>query len=231
LVADYTYGHEMARGMQRIGTEYATHNVVEIHHPIATKDFTPFLPKIMESKPDVLCLCNFGRDQLFSVRDAMLLGLKDNMRLVAPALLYQQRLNGGAKVFEDVIGGSNYHWTLEDTNPSAKAFNDAYRTRYGRPPSDYGAYGYGGVSGLLTAMKAAQSSEPEVVAAAMRTLRYDSYKGQQWYRGCDGQSVQSVFVVGSKRESDMANEHDVFDILDTQPAANEHLRSCTELGY
>lgn len=231
LVADYTYGHEMARGMQRAGEAFGTETVAEVRHPIATQDFTPFLPKIMETKPDILCLCNFGRDQLFSVRDAMLMGLKENMRLVAPALLYHQRLSGGAKVFEDVIGGSNYHWTMEDTVPSAKAFNTVYRARYNKPPSDYGAYGYGGISALLAAMKDADSTEPEAVAAALRALQYDSYKGQQWYRACDGQSVQSVFVVGSKREAAMANEHDVFEILDTQPAGEMHLRSCTELGY
>ncbi len=231
LVADYTYGHEMARGMQRVGAALGAHVVAEVHHPIATQDFTPFLPTIMRSEADILCLCNFGRDQLLSVRDAMLMGLKDNMRLVAPALLYHQRLSGGAKVFEDVIGGTNYHWTLEDSIPSAKAFNDAYRARYGKPPSDYGAYGYGGVTALLTAMQKAGRPDAQAVAKALRTLRYDHYKGKQWYRACDGQSVQSVFVVGSKPEAAMRSEHDVFEILDVQGADEHHLRSCSELGY
>jgi branched-chain amino acid transport system substrate-binding protein len=231
LVADYTYGHETARGMQRVGDGYQAETVAEIRHPIATNDFSPFLPKIMEAQPDILCLCNFGRDQLYSIRDATQMGLKKNMRLVAPALLYHQRMTGGAAIFEDVVGGSNYHWTLEDSVPSAKQFNDAYRARYDKPPSDYGAYGYGGVKALLMAIKRADSTEPHAVADALRTLKYDHYKGQQWFRACDGQSVQSVFVVGSKAESKMANAHDVFEILETQSAEEIFMRSCTELGY
>ncbi|HEY9163089.1 MAG TPA: ABC transporter substrate-binding protein, partial [Magnetovibrio sp.] len=182
LVADYTYGHETARGMQRVGDGYKAQTVAEVRHPIASKDFTPFLPKIMEARPDILCLCNFGRDQLYSVRDSVLMGLKDNMRLVAPALLYHQRMTGGASIFSDVVGGSNYHWTLEETLPAAKHFNDAYRALYDKPPSDYGAYGYGGVMALLTAMKEANSDEPQAVAKAMRTLKYSHYKGRQWFR-------------------------------------------------
>lgn len=231
LVADYAYGHEMARGMQRVGAEFGAQTVAELHHPIATQDFTPFLPKIMEVRPDILCLCNFGRDQLHALRDATLMGLKDSMRLVAPVLLYHQRQAGGVEMYEGVIGGTNYHWTLEDTMPAAKAFNDAYRERYGKPPSDYGAYGFGGVSALLAAMKQARSADPMAVAEAMRALQYDNYKGRQWIRACDGQSVQSVFVVGSKPKAAMANEHDVFEILATQSADEKHLRSCAELGY
>ena len=231
LVADYTYGHETARGLQRVGDGYQAQTVAEVRHPIATNDFSPFLPTIMEAKPDILFLCNFGRDQLHSIRDASQMGLKKNMRLVAPALLYHQRMSGGAALFEGVLGGCNYHWTLEQSVPSAKRFNDAYRARYEQPPSDYGAYGYGGVKALLMAIKRADSTEPHVVAEALRTLKYDHYKGPQWFRACDGQSVQSVFVVGSKAESEMADAHDVFEILDTQPANEVYMRSCAELGY
>jgi len=205
--------------------------VAGVRAPIAGQDFTPFLPKIMEARPDILCLCNFGRDQLYAVRDATVMGLKDKMRLVAPVLLYQQRLTGGAALFDDVIGGSNYHWTLEQTVPAAKRFNDAYRARYDRPPSDYGAYGYAGVSALLSAMRTAGSTDSRTVADTLRTLRYDVCKGQQWYRACDGQSVQSVLVVGSTPEAKMENPHDIFEVLDTQAADEKFLRSCSELAY
>lgn len=231
LVADYAYGHEMARGMRHVADEYGCESVLEIRHPIATDDFTPFLPNIQEAKPDVLCLCNFGRDQLNSVRDAAAMGLKAKMQLVTPVLLYHQRKDGGPEMFDGVIGATNYHWTLERTIPTAKAFNDAYREQYGVPPSDYGAYGFGGVSALLSAMKAAKSDEPGPVAEALRTLEYDHYKGKQRIRACDGQSVQAVFVVASKAAAAMQGEHDIFELLTAQPADERYLRTCQELGY
>lgn len=230
LVADYTYGHEMARGLQRVGAAHGVETVEEVRHPIATEDFSPFLPKLMAAKPDVLCLCNFGRDQLYAVRDAVALGMKAATRLVAPVLLYHQRMAGRADDFEGVLGGTNFHWTLEDQYPSAKAFNDAYRAAHGQPPSDYGAYGYSGVRSLLEAMLKADDADPAAVAQAMRGMVYDHYKGRQWFRPCDGQSVQAVFVAQSKAAAKMANAHDVFEILHVQEADEAHLRGCAELG-
>ena len=36
-----------------------------------------------------------------------------------------------AAPFEGIIGGTNYYWGLEDSHPSAKRFNDAYRKKHG----------------------------------------------------------------------------------------------------
>ena len=68
----------------------------------------------------------------------------------------------------------------------------------GKVPTDYGALGYGGVRTVLTAVKNAGSVDTDKVIAAMEALKYDFYKGPQYYRKCDHQSVQSVLVIQSK---------------------------------
>lgn len=105
LIADYAYGHEMARGFKRAGKEHGIDVVAEVKHPLATKDFSPFLPQIQAARPDVLCLCNFGYDQLNSLKQSSNFGMKEQMKMVAPALLYSQRLSGGADPYEGVTGG------------------------------------------------------------------------------------------------------------------------------
>lgn len=231
LIADYAYGHEMARGFKRAGEAAGIEVVAEVKHPLATKDFSPFLPQIQAARPDVLCLCNFGYDQLNSLKQSSNFGMKEQMKMVAPALLYSQRLSGGADPYEGVIGGTNYHWTLEDSIPTAKAFNDAYRaSNNGMPPSDYGGYGYSGVAALLKAVKAAGSSDTDAVIAALEGLKYDNYKGGQYFRTCDHQSVQDVHIVASKSKADMKNDYDLFEILHTDKADEGALRSCDELS-
>ena len=211
LIADYAYGHEMARGFKSAGAEFGIEVVVEVKHPLATKDYSTFLPRIQAAKPDVLCLCNFGYDQLNSLKQATGFGMKKQMRMVAPALLYNQRRAGGAEAYSGVIGGTNFYWGIEDSVASAKKFCDAYRAENdGAPPSDYGAYGYAGVGGLLQAVKLAGGTDADKVITALESLRYDLYKGQQYYRKCDHQSVQSVYIIESKAASDQANEYDVF---------------------
>ncbi len=232
LVADYAYGHEMLRGFKRAATEIGAEVVGELLHPIGAADYSTLMPRIRAMKADILCICNFGRDQANSIKQANDFGLKKQMQIVVPVLLYNQRLAVGPDVFEGVIGGANYYWELESTIPSAKAFNTAYKAAYdGAVPTDYGAYGFTGVSALLLGIEKAGGTDTDKVIAALEALKYDVAKGPQWFRTCDHQSVQSVLVLRSKAKSEMKGETDVFAILANDPGSESMLRSCAELGF
>jgi branched-chain amino acid transport system substrate-binding protein len=231
LTADYAYGHEMVRGFQAAGKTLGIEVVADIRHPIGATDFSPLLPRIQALRPDILCLCNFGRDQQIAVKQATDFGLKRSTKLVAPVLLYASRLAGGPKAFEGVIGGTSFYWGIEDKIPSAKAFNERFRKQHGgRVPSDYGALGYGGVRTMLAAVKNAGTTETEKVVDALEALKYDFYKGPQYYRKCDHQSVQSVFIIESKSTGER-NDADVFTVIHTEEPNEANLRSCQELGH
>lgn len=231
LTADYAYGHEMVRGFQAAGKPMGIEVVADIRHPIGTSDFSTFLPRIQALKPDVLCLCNFGRDQQIAIKQATDFGLKHTTQLVAPILLYSARVGGGAEAFKGVVGGTSYYWKLEDTVPSARAFNDAFRKMYGgRIPTDYGTLGYAGVTTVLAAVRQAKTTETERVVDALAALKYDVYKGPQYYRGCDHQSVQSVLIIRS-RDKPAAGDADLFEIVSHEGPDERFLRSCQELGH
>src|SRR5882762_3505177 len=199
LTADYAYGHEMVRGFQEAGKAFGVETLVDIRHPLGTTDFSTLLPRIQALKPDILCISNFGRDQQIALKQATDFGMKKSMKIVAPILLYTGRVAAGAQAFDGVIGGTSYYWGVEDKIASAKAFNDRFRKMNGgKLPSDYGALGYGGIKTLLMGAKAAGSVEADKVIAAVEALKYDYYKGPQYYRKCDHQSVQSVLIIESK---------------------------------
>ena len=67
-------------------------------------------------------------------------------------------------------------------------------------------------------------------AAALAALKYDTYKGPQYYRTCDHQSVQSVLVIESNSK-EARDPTDVFKVLHVEPADEKLLRSCQELGF
>jgi branched-chain amino acid transport system substrate-binding protein len=230
LTADYAYGHEMVRGFKRAGEASGIEVVADIRHPIGASDYSAFLPRIAALKPDVLCLCNFGRDQVVSVQQATEFGLKRSTKLVAPVLLFTARKAGG-DAFEGVVGGTSYYWGIEDTVPEAKAFNDKFRAAYnGAVPSDYGALGYAGVKSVLEGAKAAKSLETDKVVAAMEGLKANFYKGPQHFRKCDHQSVQSVLIIESKHKN-MKTADDVFTVVATEEPDEAKLRTCAELGH
>ncbi len=231
LTADYAYGHEMVRGFQRAGAPLGVKMLADIRHPIGAADYSAFLPRIQALKPDVLVLCNFGRDLVNSAKQATDFGLKSSTKIIAPVLLYTSRLAGGAEAFDGIIGGTSYYWGMEDTIPAAKVFNDKFRKAYaGAVPSDYGALGYAGVRSVLQAVRDANSTESLKVSIALRQLRYNWYKGEQFYRKCDHQSVQSVVIVESKSKN-MKDKYDVFKTLAVEKPDQANLRSCDELGH
>jgi branched-chain amino acid transport system substrate-binding protein len=231
LTADYAYGHEMVRGFLEVGKAFNIVNLGDIRHPIGTTDFSTLLPRIQALKPDILCISNFGRDQQISLKQATDFGVKKTTQIIAPVLTQASRIAAGPQAYDGVIGGSSFYWGLEDKFASTKAFNDAFRKMYdGKVPTDYGALGYGGVRTILAAVKNAGSVDTDKVIAALEALKYDFYKGPQYYRKCDHQSVQSVLVIKSKSK-DMRNDSDVFEIISTEEPNEKGLRTCEELGH
>jgi branched-chain amino acid transport system substrate-binding protein len=231
LTADYAYGHEMVRGFQSVGKDFGVETLVDISHPLGATDYSALLPRIQALKPDILCICNFGRDQQIALKQATDFGMKKSMKIVAPILLYTARLAAGPQAFDGVVGGTSYYWGIEDKIASAKAFNDQFRKKYdGKVPSDYGALGYAGVTALLMAAKNAGTTDTDKVVEAMEALKYDYYKGPEYYRKCDHQAVQSVFIIESKSKPEKGSD-DVFNILAIEEPNEANLRSCDELGH
>jgi len=231
LTADYAYGHEMVRGFERAGKALGATTLADIRHPLGAADYSAFLPRIQALKPDILVLCNFGRDLVNSAKQATDFGLKETTRLVAPVLLFTSRVAGGADAFEGVVGGTSYYWGMEDSIPAAKVFNDKFRRAYGGAvPSDYGALGYAGVRSVLQAVVNAKTTDSDKFADALGRLEYNWYKGNQSYRKCDHQSVQSVIIVESKSKG-MKDKNDVFSVASIEAPNESNLRSCSELGH
>jgi branched-chain amino acid transport system substrate-binding protein len=231
LTADYAYGHEMVRGFQEAGKAFGVESLIDVRHPLGTTDFSTLLPRIQALKPDILVISNFGRDQQIALKQATDFGMKKSMKIVAPILLYTGRLAAGAQAFEGVIGGTSYYWGIEDKLASAKAFNDRFRKMHGgKVPSDYGALGYAGVKALLMGAKAAGSLDTDKVIAAVEALKYDYYKGPEYYRKCDHQAVQSVLIIESK-STPQKGDADVFNVIATEEPNEKNLRTCEALGH
>jgi branched-chain amino acid transport system substrate-binding protein len=231
LTADYAYGHEMVRGFQEAGKAFGVESLIDVRHPLGTTDFSTLLPRIQALKPDILVISNFGRDQQIALKQATDFGMKKSMKIVAPILLYTGRLAAGAQAFEGVVGGTSYYWGVEDKLASAKAFNDRFRKMHGgKVPSDYGALGYAGVKTLLMGAKAAGSLDTDKVIAAVEALKYDYYKGPEYYRKCDHQAVQSVLIIESK-STPQKGDADVFNVIATEEPNEKNLRTCEALGH
>ena len=232
LTADYAYGHEMVRGFQTAGKGLGMEVLADIRHPLGQTDFSSYFPRIMALKPDVLIVCNFGRDQQIAFKQANDFGLKKQLKIIAPLLMHNGRMVDGHKSYDGIIGGTGYYWGLEATLPSAKRFNDGFKALHkGVYPTDYAGLGYAGVRNVLAAAKTAGTTDTEKVVDALRIIKGDVYKGNVYYRSCDHQAVQSVLIVESKDRAAAVNDQDIFKILAIENFDEKMLRSCSDLGH
>lgn len=232
LTADYAYGHEMARGFQTAGKALGMEVLADIRHPLGTTDFSSYFPRILALKPDVLIVCNFGRDQQIAFKQANDFGVKKQVKIIAPLLMHNGRMVDGHKAYEGIVGGTGYYWGMEATLPSAKRLNDSFKAMHnGLYPTDYAGLGYAGVHNVLAAAKIAGTTDTEKVVNALRAIKGNLYKGNVNFRGCDHQAVQSVLIVESKDRAVAANDQDIFKILAVENFDEGKLRTCVELGH
>lgn len=232
LTAEYIYGQEMAAGFRLAAEQQGAEIVEDIRHPLGVNDYSTLFPRILALKPDLLVINNFGRDQQVALKQAREFGLKRKMKLAVPLMVHTARQVDGHKVYEDVLGCIGYYWGIEDSVPSAAKFNAGFRAiAHGANPSDYAALGYASVLSPLKAALQAQSIEADALVHTLSSMQYDYYKGPQFYRRCDHQSVQSVFIVQSKAPEQAKTDDDLFEILATEEAAENRLMSCQSLGF
>jgi branched-chain amino acid transport system substrate-binding protein len=228
LVADYAYGHEHLDGWRRqIQAAGGTEAGMDLH-PLGAPDFSGYFPKILAARPDFLVLANFGKDTLKSAQQAVAFGIKQQMPVVISLTSTETIQEGGADVFGDMYMGGSWFWTLADRIPASRTFVDGYQAKFNRPPSDYGGYAYSGTLELLEAVKRAGATEPDKVVAAMEGHEYDHYKGKQFWRRCDHQSIQDVFVYRIK--TPFEGEWNILEVI-AQEGGEGIAATCAEQGH
>lgn len=138
--ADYAAGYEHVGGIARTFKKKGGKVIQEIWPPLGTKDYAPYLAKI-DRNADVVMVFFAGADALRFVKQYADYGLKGKVPLAGKGYLVDDKiLPKQGKAAEGVITES--HWCLLLDTPENKKFNEAYKKKYGHPPTLYSEQGY-----------------------------------------------------------------------------------------
>jgi branched-chain amino acid transport system substrate-binding protein len=156
--------------------------------------------------------------------------MKKEMKIIVPLHFLFYAKEGGAELFADVYGGTNFYWELAETVPQAKKFVDACMKKFGVPPDGYAGYGYSGILEVARGVTLAKSTDSAKVADALReSSTYDHYKGKQYWRKCDNKAFQDLWLV--KGRSQAKGEWGFFEVAGKVPADEKLERTCAEKGH
>jgi branched-chain amino acid transport system substrate-binding protein len=114
-------------------------------------------------------------------------------------------------------------WYHRLTVPAAQAFTKRFSDKHGKPPDNQAWGDYVGVKILLQAMAETRSTEAaKWVQYFEKGASFDILKGRKGsFRDWDHQLLQEMYVVKVKDKKDSKDKWDIFELVQTVPAANE----------
>jgi len=202
---DYAFGHAVANDFKStLKKEIPDLRIVgEDFHPLATKDFRPYLTKILDSGAEIIFTGNWGTDLEVLMRQGAQMGVK--ARYATYFLDDRAHLSSVGQFAVGSFVNSTYFPTIE--TPQNKSFLERWNKKNKDTkdswPTAYIGYGYNGVKFLFEAIKKAESFDAEAVIKAWEGMEYNSLIGKQVMRACDHQIMMPGFIAEIQAKSDL----------------------------
>src|SRR5438445_146233 len=201
-------------------------------YPLGSAEFSAHLPKIQAAKPDVLMAVTPGADDIAFLKQVKSFGMHNQMKIAKPLHWISVAKQGGPELYQDVYGGINFYWELQDTIPEAKRYVEAFQKKFGIPPGDYGVYAYSAVLEVARGSELAKTTDGEKVADALRkNPTYNHVKGKQWWRACDNKSFQDMWILKGREPGKTKGEWGLLEVVARVPASDDMDRTCAEKGH
>jgi branched-chain amino acid transport system substrate-binding protein len=222
LTADYIFGHDLLKAAK---TFFAAHDANLIGDElIATDvtDFSPYLLKVRQANPDVVC-CNLAGNQVTNlVKQYAEFGF--SYPLVGFNLNTADAWAAGPGNLTGTWPTVWYH-TLDV--PAAQAFVAVFSKKHGKPPENHAWIEYMTFKVLAQAMNEAKSTESDALIAHFeKQAPFDVLKGRKaYFRSWDHQLVQEAYPFTVKPKSEMKDQWDMLRLGPAVPAADVPLET------
>ncbi len=222
LTADYIFGHDLlnaakaffaASGANLIGDELIATDVT---------DFSPYLLKVRQAKPDVVC-CNLAGNQVTNL-------VKQYAEFGFTYSLVGFNLNTGdawAAGAGNLSGTWPTVWYHTLDNPQSKAFVASFVKKYGKPPENHAWIDYVTLKLLAQAINETKSTESETLIGYFeKQTQFDIMKARKaYFRDWDHQLVQEAYPFTVKPKEEMKDQWDMLVLGPAVPTADAPLES------
>ena len=233
----YAFGQDQWRGAKDAFAKYGI-TAEYLESPVGTSDFTSYMTKIIEMKPDIVMLAHWGTDAINVLKQANETGLNKKTKIWFDWMTNVFGSGVPAEALEGVYSLMSWYYDLsgfpdKDIVEQGAAFSAKFQKAYGYPPDPYSAMAYIGTKEALRGLSLAQSNDPEAVAKAiMANPTFNSMKGEGTWRA-DHQPVfkyNAFVVVGKSAEERKEQKWDLVKVIDAY-TGEDYLPSLKMLGY
>ncbi len=195
ITADYSWGHSVYDNLTNVVEASGAKTVKNVLMPLGTADFSSALGQAQAAKPDVLVLTEFGKDMVNCLNQAAQFGLTKSTKILVP-LVDEYMAKGTGDNFENVVSTAPFYWKYHaEKYPAAKKFVDAFKARFGVPPSNGAETAYVNMYQWKAGVERSGGLDPNKFITAMEGWKFQATKGPEYWRTWDHQGINSVLVV------------------------------------
>jgi branched-chain amino acid transport system substrate-binding protein len=220
LTADYVFGHDLLEAAKAFFDRSGGIHVTDELIATDVTDFSPYIIKVRQAQPDIVCLNLAGNQVTNFVKQYAEFGLPYPM--VGFNLNTADAWAAGAGNLSGMWPTVWYH-TLD--TPGSRAFVDAFQSQYGRPPENHAWISYIAMKIMAQAMEETQSTEtPDLIEYLESGAEFDILKERPaYFRPWDHQLIQEAYAFSVKPEGEAADEYDMIVLGDAVPAATDSM--------
>jgi branched-chain amino acid transport system substrate-binding protein len=217
LVGAYAYGQEVYQLMRDRALRAGGADLGMDATQIGTTDFSSYILKIRQAKPDVVILGISGGDLAAFLRQYAEFQMDIPLSVVA---LGDEELAALGPTPPKMIVGKYWHWNNPDNSDEQKSMNAAVMKAQGRPAPIGTAAAWISVRALLAGIEKAGSLEPLAIAQGVEAARPSGIGG--YYRDWDHQMMWQP-VVGEIK-SKITDKYDPLTVISKPLSEGEVLK-------
>lgn len=197
LVVDYSPGHDAEAQFKKSFAAGGGEVIGEVRVPIKTTDFSPYLEKIKEAKPDaVFIFVPAGELAVNFMKGFQERGLgKAGIKIIGPGdLTDEESLDAIGDAAIGII--NSFHYSPSHKSPENKAFTEAYAKAYPGDRVNFMAVaGYDGMHLIVEALKkTGGNADPEKFIEAVKGMKWISPRGPVMIDPATRDIVQTVYI-------------------------------------
>ncbi len=178
MISDYAPGHDAEASFKEAFTKAGGEVVEAIRFPLANPDFSPFLQRAADAKPDAIFIFVPSGQGAQFVKQFIERGLdKAGVKIIGPGDVTDDDLLNG--MGDQVLGTVTAHF-YSAAHPSAanKAFVEAFKKSAGFRPNFMAVGGYDGMHLIYEALKkTGGKTDGDSLIAAMKGMKWESPRG------------------------------------------------------
>jgi branched-chain amino acid transport system substrate-binding protein len=222
LTSDYLFGHDLAKAAKAFCAANGGTVVGDELTATDTTDFSPFLIKIRQARPDLVAT-NLGGNQVTNF-------VKQYAEFGLPYQVAGFNLNTAdawAAGEGNLAGIWPTVWHHELDTPGSKAFVAKFRQKHGKPPENHAWIEYVSLKVMAQAMNATKSTDTEKLIKYFESeAQFDLLKKRNGYfRAWDHQMIQEAYPFSVKAKGQAKDKWDFLKFGDAVPAPDQPLES------